>query len=104
MRRGAHFLSSSFLFGNTNSLFQSFAGQGIDVSFVDATAVDAVEAALWPETRMVFVETIANPCTQIADLEAIGALCAERDIVFVVDNTMTSPWLFSRRLRGRTSW
>ena len=70
----------SFLFGNTNSLFQSFAGQGIDVSFVDATAVDAVEAALRPETRMVFVETIANPCTQIADLEAIGALCAERTL------------------------
>ena len=100
LRRGDHFLSSSFLFGNTNSLFQSFAGQGIDVSFVDATAVDAVEAALRPETRMVFVETIANPCTQIADLEAIGALCAERGIVFVVDNTMTSPWLFQPKAAG----
>ena len=100
LRRGDHFLSSSFLFGNTNSLFQSFAGQGIDVSFVDATAVHAVEAALRPETRMVFVETIANPRTQIADLEAIGALCAERGIVFVVDNTMTSPWLFQPKAVG----
>jgi O-acetylhomoserine (thiol)-lyase len=42
----------------------------------------------------VFVETIANPRTQIADFEAIGALCKERGILFVVDNTMTTPYLF----------
>ena len=100
LRAGDHFLSSAFLFGNTNSLFQSFAAQGIDVSFADATSIDAMEAALRPETRMVFVETIANPRTQIADLEALGALCAERGIVFVVDNTMTSPWLFQPKAVG----
>jgi O-acetylhomoserine (thiol)-lyase len=43
---------------------------------------------------MVFVETIANPRTQIADLARIGALCRERGILYVVDNTMTSPYLF----------
>jgi O-acetylhomoserine (thiol)-lyase len=100
LRAGDHFLSSAFLFGNTNSLFQSFAAQGIDVSFADATSLDAMKAALRPETRMVFVETIANPRTQIADLEALGALCAERGIVFVVDNTMTSPWLFQPKAVG----
>lgn len=42
LRRGDHFVSSSFLFGNTNSLFNSFGTQGIDVSFVDVTAVGAV--------------------------------------------------------------
>jgi O-acetylhomoserine (thiol)-lyase len=94
LRAGDHVVSSSFLFGNTNSLWQTVAGQGVGVDFVDATEVANVAAALKPETRMVFVETIANPRTQIADLKRIGQLCAERGILYIVDNTMTSPYLF----------
>jgi len=94
LRQGDHVVSSSFLFGNTNSLWQTVAGQGVNVSLVDATNVAHVAAALTPATRMVFVETIANPRTQIADLKKIGELCREKDILFVVDNTMTSPYLF----------
>ncbi len=97
LRRGDHLVSSSFLFGNTNSLFQSFAAHGVDVSFVDATRVDAVAEAIRPETKLVFVETIANPVTQVSDLAGIGALCRERGLVYVVDNTMTSPYLFQPR-------
>jgi O-acetylhomoserine (thiol)-lyase len=76
------------------SLFNTLAAHGTDVSFVDATDAANVEGALTPRTRLVFVETIANPRTQVADLAGIGALCAARGIVYVVDNTMTSPWLF----------
>lgn len=94
LRRGDHLVSSSFLFGNTNSLLNSFASHGIEVSFVDATDVSEIEAALRPNTKMVFVETIANPRTQVADLKGAGDLCAEKGIVYVVDNTMTSPYLF----------
>ena len=94
LRAGDHVVSSSFLFGNTNSLWQTVDLQGMPVSFVDATDVANVERALKPTTRLVFVETIANPRTQIADLERIGSLCRERGILFVVDNTMTSPYLF----------
>jgi len=94
LKAGDHIVSSSFLFGNTNSLWQTVAGQGVDVAFVDATDVRHVQAALTPETRMVFVETIANPRTQVADLARIGQLCRERGILYVVDNTMTTPWLF----------
>jgi O-acetylhomoserine (thiol)-lyase len=91
---GDHVVSSSFLFGNTNSLWNTVAGQGTEVSFVDATIVANVESALKPNTRIVFVETIANPRTQIADLARIGELCRQRGILYVVDNTMTTPWLF----------
>ena len=94
LRVGDHFVSSSFLFGNTNSLFTSFAAHGVDVTFVDATSVAAVEAALTDRTRLVFVETIANPRTQVSDLAAIGELCESRGLIYVVDNTMTSPYLF----------
>jgi O-acetylhomoserine (thiol)-lyase len=94
LKAGDHIVSSSFLFGNTNSLWNTVAGQGVDVSFVDATDVANIEAALKPGTRLVFVETIANPRTQVADLARIGQLCRERGILYVVDNTMTTPYLF----------
>jgi O-acetylhomoserine (thiol)-lyase len=100
LRRGDHVVSSQFLFGNTNSLLQTLAGIGVEVTLADATDARAIEAALRPETRIVFVETIANPATQVADLEGIGALCRARGLVYVVDNTMTSPWLFLPRSVG----
>ena len=97
LRAGDHLVSSQFLFGNTSSLLQTLQGLGIEVSFVDATDAAAVAAALRPQTRMVFVETIANPRTQVADLAGIGSLCAQRGLLFVVDSTLTTPVL----LRGR---
>jgi O-acetylhomoserine (thiol)-lyase len=100
LRSGDHVSSSAYLFGNTNSLWQTVQLQGMPVSFVDATKVEAIEQALTPATRMVFVETIANPRTQIADLEKIGALCHERGILYVVDNTITSPYLFRPKKVG----
>ena len=100
LKRGDHLVSSSFVFGNTNSLFTTLSELGCEVTFVDATDVANVEAAIRPETRMVFVETIANPRTQVADIEAIGHLCAARNLVFVVDNTMTSPALFNPKAFG----
>jgi O-acetylhomoserine (thiol)-lyase len=94
LRTGDHVVSSAFLFGNTNSLWQTAMSQGIGVSFVDATDVANVEAAITENTRVVFVETIANPRTQVADLKRIGELCQARGILYVVDNTMTTPYLF----------
>jgi len=94
LRPGDHIVSSAYLFGNTNSLFNTFATQGIDVTFVDATDVDAVAEAVTERTRLVFVETIANPRTQVTALAEIGRLCEQRGLIYVVDNTMTSPYLF----------
>jgi O-acetylhomoserine (thiol)-lyase len=100
LRGGDHLVASQYLFGNSVSMFNTLDGLGVPVSFVDATDVAAVEAALTPATRMVFVETIANPRVQVADLARIGALCKGRGIVYVVDNTMTTPWLFKPRTVG----
>lgn len=100
LRQGDHVVSSAFLFGNTSSLWQTVNGQGVDVSFADATDVKQIEAALTPATRIVFVETIANPRTQIADLKRIGRLCHDRGILYVVDNTMTTPYLFQAKSVG----
>jgi O-acetylhomoserine (thiol)-lyase len=100
LRAGDQVISSAFLFGNTNSLWQTVQAQGVDVAFVDATDVANIEAAMTPATRMVFVETIANPRTQVADLKRIGAVCRAHGILYVIDNTMTSPYLFQAKSVG----
>jgi len=97
LRQGDHLISSQFLFGNSYSLMLTLQRMGIDVSLVDATDAAAVGAAVRADTRIVFVETIANPRTQVADLAGIGALCAERGLVYVVDSTLTTPALFRPR-------
>ncbi len=100
LREGDHVVASQFLFGNTVSMLGTLAARGMPITYVDATDAANVERALTPATRMVFVETIANPRTQVADLARIGALCAARGILYVVDNTMTSPWLFRPKSVG----
>ena len=95
LRKGDHVVSSMFLFGNTYSFFNTLIRLGIQVTFVDATEACFVEKALQKNTRLVFVETIANPVTQVADLKAIGDLCQTKNLIYCVDNTMTSPHLFS---------
>ncbi len=100
LRKGDHFVSSSFLFGNTNSMFQTLRTVGLECSFVDATDVANVAAAIQPNTKVVFVETIANPATQVSDLKRIGELCREKNLVYIVDNTLTGPYLFRPKTVG----
>lgn len=100
LQRGDHVVASRFLFGNTASWFSTLGNLGVEVTLVDATDAKNVEAALLPHTRMVFVETIANPRTQVADLAGIGRLCTPRGIVYIVDNTLTTPYLFRAKAVG----
>jgi O-acetylhomoserine (thiol)-lyase len=95
IKKGDHVLASSYIFGNTRSVFQSFIDMGLDITFVDATSIDNVTNEVRDNTKIIFVETIANPATQIVDLERIGNLCEEKGIIYMVDNTMTSPYLFN---------
>lgn len=100
LKGGDHVVASQFLFGNTASWLGTLANLGVEVTLVDATEAAQVAAALRPETRLVFVETIANPRTQVADLQGIGQLCQQRGLIFVVDNTLTSPYLFQPKAVG----
>lgn len=94
LKAGDHLVASQYVFGNTNSVFGTLADLGIEITTVDVTDAAQVAAAVRPNTRMVFVETIANPGTQIPDLAGIGALCRERGLLYVVDNTVASPYIF----------
>jgi O-acetylhomoserine (thiol)-lyase len=100
LRAGDHLVSSRYVFGNTNSLFGTLRMFGIEVTTVDASDAANIKSAIRPNTRMVFVETIANPGTQIPDLQGIGEVCREHGIAYVVDNTITSPALFKPKAVG----
>ncbi len=100
LKKGDHVVASRFLFGNTASWMNTLAQIGCEVSLVDATEAANIEAALRPESRMVFVETVANPRTQVADLQGIGTLCAGRGLLYVVDSTMSTPHLFQPKTVG----
>src|SRR5699024_3234933 len=97
LRQGDHVIASNFIFGNTNSFLGTLMRLGVQVSFVDATDVEAVKAAYQSNTRLVFVESIANPATQIADLEPIGQWCKQKGLLYVLDNTLSTPWLCQGR-------
>lgn len=94
LKQGDHLIASRYLFGNSYSLITTLENFGVEITLVDATDVNQVMAAKQDNTLMVFVETIANPGTQIVDLEAIGDWCEQQKLVYLVDNTMTSPYLF----------
>lgn len=98
LKAGDHIISSQHIFGNTNSLLGTLANLGVELTLVDATDASNVARALKPNTRMVFTESLANPGTQIADMHAIGNWCREQKLLYVLDNTLTTPWL----LQGKT--
>lgn len=97
LKAGDHIIVSQYLFGNTRSFMHTLTDFGIEVSYVDVTSLDAVMAEKRDNTRLLFTESIANPGTQVADLEAIGQWCQQQGLLFVVDNTMTPPPLFDAK-------
>ncbi|MCK5818745.1 MAG: cystathionine gamma-synthase family protein [Psychromonas sp.] len=100
LKSGDHLICSRFLFGSTNSVMNTLQNYGVEVTLVDATNIAEVEEAKQSNTRMVFVETIANPVTQIAALQEIGELCARQKLVYVIDNTVASSYLFDASTVG----
>lgn len=92
---GAHIVAMDDLYGGTNRLFSRVRErtQGLRVSYVDLTDLDALKAALKPDTRMVWVETPTNPTLKVADLDAIAKLARAQspDAILCCDNTFASP-------------
>ncbi len=92
-RNGDHIVSSMGVFGTTVQLFGLFERYGVRTSYVPLTDLAAWEAAIEPSTRFLFLETPANPSTEVADLESIAALARRRGVQLVVDNCFCTPVL-----------
>jgi O-acetylhomoserine (thiol)-lyase len=95
VKKGDHLIISQYLFGNTGNFLATFQDLGIDITLVDVTDVRNVKQACKANTKLVYLETIANPVTQVADLAAIGQYCAESGLLYIVDNTMTPAYIFN---------
>lgn len=95
---GDNIVASKYLFGNTYSFFKNtLANLGIEVRFVDHTDFDAVEAAFDENTKLLFVETIANPQIIVADLDKLSEIAHAKNSIIVVDSTLTTPYLVSAK-------
>jgi O-acetylhomoserine (thiol)-lyase len=100
LKSGDHIIASQFLFGNTPSVLGTLQRFGVEVTQVDATNIELVKAAVQPNTKIIFTETIDNPVTQIADLNGIGELCKQNNLVYIIDNTMTPSYIFNAKAVG----
>ncbi len=95
---GDHVICGENVYGGTHRIMsQIFSHLGIAFSFVDTRTADAVEAAITPQTKMLFVETPTNPMMRLTDLSMAGRLAASHELIFVVDNTFATPY-FQRPL------
>ncbi len=91
---GDHVVAGNDLYGGTYRLFSKvFLRYGVDFTFLDTTDLDAVRAAMRPETRYVYLETPSNPLLRITDIEACVAIAHEGGAICIVDNTFATPYL-----------
>lgn len=98
LKQGDHLISTDVIYGCTYSLFsQVLPGLGIYVSFVDTSETENVKRAFKPETKMVFLESPANPTLTVCDIAEIAGISREKGALCVVDNTFATPY-FQRPL------
>ena len=91
---GDHLVVCEDVYGGTFRVLSTlFSSWGLSVSFVDATSLEAIAAAIRPETKALYLETPSNPLIKITDLPAAAALAKERNLLTIVDNTFMTPYL-----------
>lgn len=94
LKAGDHVVCSRSVFGTTTLLLQNIVGKfGVAFSFVDLTDMAGWEAALQPNTRLLFVETPANPLTEIVDIRELAGIAHRNGSLLVVDNCFCTPAL-----------
>jgi len=96
MDTGAHIVASGSLYGGTHNLFAQTLPRvaGITTTFVDPRDPDAFAAAITPETRLVYGETLGNPGLEVLDVTAVADVAHQAGLPLMVDNTFATPYLF----------
>lgn len=98
LQKGDHLLTTDVIYGGTYGLFSSLLPKfGIEVSFIDTTDLEKVMAGLQENTRLIFLESPANPTMAISDIREIGRIAHEERALLAVDNTFATPY-FQRPL------
>jgi len=92
---GSHVISVDDLYGGSRRLFERVRkrSMGLEVSYLDLADLGAIEAAIRPNTRLIWVETPTNPLLKLVDLERVAAIARRRGIWAAADNTFASPYV-----------
>lgn len=95
LESGAHIIAMDDLYGGTYRLFERVRKKSahLDFSYVDLTKPELLEAAIKPNTRMIWAETPTNPLLKLVDLSAVAAIAKKHNLICVADNTFASPWV-----------
>jgi len=94
LSKGDHIVSSAAVYGPSRVVMeQHWSRFGVESSYVNTANIDEIKAAIRPNTKMLYVETPANPTMDITDLAACAKLAHDHKMVLVVDNTFSSPYL-----------
>jgi len=87
---GDHVVSSRTIYGGTYAFLKNFAPKlNIQTSFVDITKLDVVEAAITPQTKVLYCESVSNPLLEVADIKGLAALAKKHNLKLVIDNTFS---------------
>ena len=87
---GDHIVSSRTIYGGTYAFLKNFTPRlGIETTFVDITKLEAVEAAITPNTKVLYCETVSNPLLEVADIAGLSAIAKKHNLTLVVDNTFS---------------
>jgi cystathionine gamma-lyase len=92
---GSHVIALDDIYGGSTRLFEKVRRRsaGLDFTFVDMTNTDAIEKAIKPNTRLIWVETPSNPLLKIVDLRAVADIARKHKVLMATDNTFATPYL-----------
>ena len=94
VQNGDHIVAADNLYGGSyNLITHTLATQGISNTIINVNDLDALEAAIQPNTKVVYAETFGNPNSDVLDLEGVAAVAHKHGIPFIVDNTFGTPYL-----------
>lgn len=94
LRAGDHVVAADNLYGGSyNLITHTLAEQGVSHTIVSVNDIEALEAAIRPETKAVFAETLGNPNTDVTDIEAVAAAAHRHGVPLIIDNTFATPYL-----------
>jgi len=95
VKSGDHIISTKSIYGGTYYLFtRTFARFNIDVTLLDDFCPDSLEKAMRPNTKLIFFESMHNPCLDIIDIDPVVEWAKKHRLVTMIDNTFTTPYLF----------
>ncbi len=101
LKKGDNIIASKYLFGNTLSLIEeTFSGFGIQSRLVDVNNETELENAIDEHSRVIFCETITNPQMNVSDFTLISNVAKRHNLILIVDNTVTTPYLFNAKKYG----